>query len=146
MFDWLTHTARSVWHGVTSDVSSFVHGVLAGLVGLLTTLFAHVTGAWDDLERAAHDLEVGAKLYGESLWRKLSEIVGYWIPHFAYTAWWWVTHPSALAETLTWHIVAWLERNAWVAGRYLGEFTLALLARNPRRIARLAETIVTAVL
>ena len=41
---------------------------------------------------------------------------------------------------------AWLEREAWTAGQYLGEFTLSLVIHNVRRLAHLAETILVAIL
>jgi hypothetical protein len=143
---WLRRIVGFGWSGVTDAIKAFVHTVVGGIAGVVSLVFHAVTGAWDELTSAAAELENGAHQLGRSLWHKLSEIVGYWIPHFAFTAWWWVTHPDQLARTLLWYLVAALEREAWTAGQYLGEFGLALFTRNLRRFLHVLEHVFTAVL
>lgn len=146
MFDWLTRTAGRYWHDVTSSVSGFVHTVVGGIASLLSSLFGNVSRAWDDMVHGARDLEVSALAFAASCWMKFSEITDHFIPDWAYKAWWWVTHPEALAAMLLWHLVAALERNAFAAAQYLGEFALHLVLRSLRRLLHLAEAVLAAVL
>ncbi len=69
-----------------------------------------------------------------------------WITHEGSTMWHFFTHLAAFAELLFWHLVTALEAHAWDAGKYLGEFFLALIVHNIRRFALLVETIIDAVL
>jgi hypothetical protein len=143
---WLEHTIGG-WVGHVADpIRHFVGDALGGLAALVAFVFSDVTRAWDDLLATGHDLELGAWLFGDQVYRKLAEIIRHYIPRFAFTAWWWVTHPASLTEILGWYLLAWLERQAWTAARYLGEFVAALITKNARRVAELAETILAAVL
>jgi hypothetical protein len=109
-------------------------------------VYHDVTSAWDDLLHTAEGIETGAWHLGRAVWRQFNRVLTYWVPHFAMTAWWWVTHPDQLALVLFWWTLHYLERFAWTAAQYLGEFALALVMRNLRRFLHLAEEILAAVL
>ena len=146
MVNWL----RSIWGfitgGVTAAVQAFVHALISGIAIVLDFIFGNVKGAWGELVTAARDLASGAHVLSSAVWNQLDKIITYYIPFYAYTAWWWVTNLDSLALVLLWHLLKWLEHYAWTAAQYLGEFTLALILRNLRRLALLVETIVTAVI
>lgn len=84
--------------------------------------------------------------FAGAVWVKFDEITSHFIPDWAYKAWWWVTHPAALAAMLLWHLVAALERNAFAAAQHLAEFALHLVLHNLRRLLHLAEAVLVAVL
>lgn len=65
---------------------------------------------------------------------------------WGFTAWWWITHLDKLADAMIFHIAASLEKNAWQLADQLGQFVLALLLRNAKRVLQLLESIVSAVL
>ena len=65
---------------------------------------------------------------------------------WGYTAWYYITHPDKLAPLLFDPLITLLEVNAWRVGQRLGQFTLALIVHNARRVAQVAEAIITAVL
>lgn len=65
---------------------------------------------------------------------------------WGYTAWWYITHPAALADLLILYLATSAEKQAWALARTLGTFGLALVVRNLPRFLRLAEDIITAVL
>lgn len=146
MLSWLVNTVGGWLGSVGSAVVNFVRSVVGGVVGLLDFIFGRVGSAWDDLVTAVKTLAGVVHEYTVSVWQVLHRIMTYYIPVFAMTAWWWVTNPDALAQVLLWHLLKWLEAWAWTVAQYLGEFILALLVRNLRRIALLVETIVAAVL
>jgi hypothetical protein len=146
VLNWLRSTIDG-WLGLISRaIREFVHAVVGAVVGALESLFRNVTGAWDDLVTAARELESSAWHLGRALWHQLDRIITYWVPHFAMTAWWWVTHPDQLAHVLYWHTIRYLETYAWQTGRYLGEFATALVVANLRRFTLLVEDIIHAVL
>lgn len=64
---------------------------------------------------------------------------------WGYTAFWFITHPAALAERLIFDIANSLEKHAWQLGGKLGTFLLSLVARNIPKLAALIEEIITAV-
>jgi hypothetical protein len=146
VLDWLRRTVSGLWGGITDAVKDFVHTIVGGLMGALGFLFHDVTAKWSELVQAAEELEAGAWMLGRSLWHQLARIVTYDIPHYAMTAWWWVTHQDQLASVLFWWILRYLEERAWTAAQYLGEFFTALALRNLRRFLHLMETILVAVL
>lgn len=146
MLNWLRHTASRAWGDVTGAATDMVHWAIGGIAALLNTLFGDVAGAWDDMMTAAGVLEKVTASWAESIWGKLREITGYWIPHFAYYAWWYVTHPEAFVKLLFWPLIAMLEANAEQAAQYLGEFALHLIIRQLRPLLRVAEQILAAVL
>src|SRR5713101_1140144 len=78
----------------------------------------------------------------------LADVAALWkaVTAWAYTAWWWVTHPDKLAGVLLWPLVTVLEASAWEAGGRLGTFVLGLIIRNTRRVAQLVEDVITAAL
>lgn len=146
MLSWLSGIFSSAWSGVTAAVASFVHTVVRGITLVVSMVFHQVTTAWDTFWRAARELEAGAFRFARATYRRIEELLHYWIPHFAVTAWWWVTHPDQLASVLFWHLLRWAEVRAWTAGRYLGDFALAVITHQLRRVLWLAEHILAAVL
>jgi hypothetical protein len=146
MWRWLERKLGG-WAGhVGDDVRHLVGDVAGGLAALIEFVFSDVTSAWHDLEATSHDLELGAWMLSGSVYRKLAELITHYIPRYAMTAWWWVTHPQELVSVLGWYLAAWLEQHAWDVGRYLGEFVTSLITHNMRRVAGLLETILAAVL
>lgn len=146
MGDWIGGILGAVAGTLGSGVSSAISSVVGGLARLLASLFGNVAGAWDELTAAAAELEHAAWIFGRGCWRKLDEILRHYIPVYAFTAWWWVTHPEQFTSVLFWWLVHWLERRAWTAARYLGGFFLALIIHHVRHVLALAEDVITAVL
>ena len=68
------------------------------------------------------------------------------LQRWAWPAFWYITHPDALASLIGDALVAWLEANAWKVGRRLGTFILALTVHHIRQLLALAEDIISAVL
>ncbi len=146
MLDWLGRLFDSAVGLIPSPIRNLVHTAVHAIAGVMITVFHDVTGAWDDLVHTAADIEEGAWHLGRSTWRKFNQIVTHLIPHYAMVAWWWVTNPDKLAETLFWWILRLLEHYAWEAGELLGEFFLALVLRNIRRFLHLIEAVLAAVI
>lgn len=146
MITWLRRfldgVAGRIGHGI-ADVISTVGGAIAGI---FSTVSSDVTDAWRDLTANLDALAEAVRQAGLALYRHAEAVLRFWVPHFAVYAWWWVTHPDQLADSLFWYLIRWLEQRAWTVARYLGEFTLALVMHNMRRLALLAEDILHAVL
>jgi hypothetical protein len=143
---WIGGVVGRAGRAVASGVSDLVHTAVGGLISLLGSLFGNVSGAWDELTTAAAGLEHAAETFGRGCWRQFDVILHHWIPKYAFTAWWWVTHPEQLSDALFWHLVRWLERRAFTAARYLGGFAAALLIHNLRQVLALIEDVIAAVL
>lgn len=146
ILSWLGHAAGSAARAVASGAADLINTVVGGLVRLLSSLFGNVGGAWDDFTRAAAELAHAAETFGSRSWHQFWLILHYLIPKYAFTAWWWVTHPDDLANHLFWYMVRWLERRAFTVGRYLGGFLLAMLVHNVHRVLSWAEDVIDAVL
>lgn len=119
---------------------------IGGVISVLTGLTGNVTGAWHELAIALDALRAGHFEFTTALEGILGQIVGHWIPKYAITAWWWITHPDQLAEQLSLYVVKWLEREAWTIAPYLGKFLLALVVRNVKRWLPILESILAAIL
>jgi hypothetical protein len=146
MLSWLRdlwHRAENLGESALSGAASLATGAIAAVLGVLT---GNVFAAWQQLEQALRDMETIAGAWTSEITTGVIRLITYDIPHYAMTAWWWVTHPAQLAESLFWHIIRQLEDRAWQAAEYLGEFALALVLRNARRLVLLAEHIITAIL
>jgi hypothetical protein len=146
MLEWLHHQIDSIGGRVTGAIKDAAHVVASGLGGLVTMVFGRVTTAWHDMTSAAVILERAAGEFGAAAWGQLHALITHWIPAFAMTAWWWVTHPEQLARTLGWHIVAFLESHAEQAAQYLAMFALHLIRTRLRSLLTVAEHVITAVL
>lgn len=146
MPDWLRAAIDAAERLVPSpvlDVISFTAAALGAIFGSLT---GNVSDAWHELA-VAFDVLRGVHFdWSGDLLGVLERIILHWIPRYAITAWWWLTHPLELGRILVLYVVHWLEQEAWTIAPYLGKFTLALIVRNIRRILPLVEAIVTAVL
>lgn len=127
---------------VSSQVArllAFAQGIWSGLLRLISAVDARLTAAFTAaIAWVLRTVWAPLKAYADQIWHDLTK--------WGYTAWWLVTHPDQLAELLIFHIVASLEAHAWQVARLLGTFTLALIRANLRRIAQLAEDVITAVL
>jgi hypothetical protein len=146
MLGWLSGIIRKGVHLLGEGAGDLGSLALQGITAVVSFIFGDVGSAWDDMVTAWHYLQqVGSALDGHVV-AALIRLITYDIPHYAMQAFWWVTHPAQLAETLGWHLVRFLEDNAWTAAGYLGKFILALILRNAGRVARLAEDIITAIL
>jgi hypothetical protein len=146
MLRWLTGVLSNPVGSAVSALKSLVTTALTALGGVIDTVFGDVTGAWADFVRA---LQSGVTLAGkleEAIYGRLDQLIRVWIPRYAMTAWWWVTHPASLAKSLFWHILRELEDNADQAAEYLGAFTLALLVKQTRTVVTVLEHIIAAVL
>jgi hypothetical protein len=146
VFDWLAKLAGSAWHGVTSEISGLLGGLFTALSHLLGSLTGRVSAAWDYLVHGAHDLELAVGQFGAAVWQKFDEVLHHWIPNWAWKAWWYISHPGALAHLLFWWLVHELEGQAFAVVQYLGEFTVHLVMRNLRKLLHLAEAILAAAL
>lgn len=146
MVSWLKGIWNTITGGISSAIQFFVHTLVNGLAFILDFIFGNVKGAWNALVDAYHDVVTGVHTFVSAVWNQLNLIITHYIPMYAFTAWWWVTHLDDLANVLLWHLLKWLEHYAWTAALYLGEFLLALILRNIRRLALLVETILTAVI
>lgn len=146
MLTWLGNALRSLGGIIASPFISAFHFVVGGIAGFLDLIFNRVGSAWDDLYAAVHNFEQVTVGWTEAVWHQLVLIVTKYIPDYAMVAYWWVTHPDALAQLLFWYVVKWLEHEAWTVAQYLGEFVLALLVRNLRRVLSVLETVVAAIL
>lgn len=121
--------------------------VLGALIAALRRLLALAVAALERLIKATAAAvirwvirSVLKPLLAAAAWLKANLL------KWGYTAWWWITHLPNLAEALIFHLATSLEKHAWELAGLLGKFTFALILRNARRIALLAEDIVTAVL
>jgi len=146
VLNWVRNTWNSVTGTVASGVDSAIQAVISALAGLIDTVFGHVYGAWEDL---ATDLEHAARFaetHALAIYHQLYHIITHDIPLYAYTAYWWVTHPASLAHVLFWHVIRELEDNAFTAARYLGSFLTGLIWHNLRLFISTVEDILDAVL
>lgn len=78
------------------------------------------------------------KDYADQIWADLKL--------WGYTAWYYITHPDLLAETLIFSIATSLEKHAWELAEKLGEFAVSLVMANLKRFLSLIETIISAVI
>lgn len=146
MLTWLGNALRSLGGIIASQFISAFHFVVGGIAGFLDLIFGRVGSAWDDLVSAIKTHEQILLFLTTGIIGQLFKIITVYIPEYAQVAWWWVTHPDELAHVLLWHVLKWLEQEAWTAATYLGEFILALLVRNLRRVLLVLETVVAAIL
>jgi len=159
--NWLRTTAEDFAAEVYAHIWAIVKRDLPWLAALITAARAyalrlyHVLLAWAAAEiRAAEQLarrlvdDVRSWAYRD-IWLPLlhtAQALRRDLIHWGYTAWWYVTHPAALAGLLGDALVDWAEANAWRVARRLGTFTVAIVAHHTRQLLALAEDILTAVL
>lgn len=146
MLDWLDKFLHGIESLIPSPIRDAIQWSISAIASLFGTISGNVSDAWHDFTAHIWALYEGAKTFGENVLHAFSDIFNYWIPKVAWPAFWYVTHPDELASVLFWYLIKWLERRAWTAAKYLGEFALALILRNVHRIALLVEDILAAVL
>lgn len=130
----LERWVSSLW----ARLLSLIRSVWTALLRLVAAVDARLTAAF----------AAAARWVIRSVWAPLAARAAQlwqYLTRWAYVAWWYVTHPAALAQLLLLHLITALERDAWQVARLLGTFTLALLRANLRRVAQLAEDVITAV-
>lgn len=143
---WLENILDLAEKLLPAPISHVISGTIGGILSVLNAVTGNVTGAWHELAIAFDALRAGHFELLTTLENVLASIIGHWIPHYAITAWWWVTHPDQLAQQLSLYTVKWLEQQAWTIAPYLGRFVLALIVRNVRRWLPVVEHIITAIL
>lgn len=146
MPSWLEHILQAAEKLIPAPIRDVLTASISGILSVLDGLTGNVTGAWHELAVAFDALRAGHFELLTALENVFMSIIGHWIPHYAITAWWWVTHPDQLAEQLVFYVVKWLEREAWTIAPYLGKFLLALVVKNVPRLLPLIESIVAAIL
>ena len=146
MLSWLGGLLGRAGSAVSSAISSFVNGVVSALAAIVDFVFRDVLNAWNDLVTSWKEFDAAVDTWIPEVIRLFTRILTVDIPRYAYTAWWWATHPDQLASVLYWHLVHYLEARAWATAQYLGEFILALIAKNTRRVALLIEDILHAII
>lgn len=135
----------------------WVPRILGEIARAVLALWHGIDWVWTHVVRLVNELRATAWKWINDLWHMVLRDV--WAPlkaladhiyqllvKWGYTAWWWVTHLPSLAEALVFHLAAAIERHAWELARLLGTFLTALVVRNARRLAQLAEQILAAVL
>lgn len=146
MLNWVRKFFSNPVAAVSAAVRALISTAVGAVAGVMDTVFGHVFSAWTDLWHAVDAGYHAVDAFVSHTVGLLEQIITYYIPVYAYRAWWWVTHPDQLAAVLFWYLVRELETNAWDAGRYLGEFILSLIWHNARRVLATLEAIVAAVL
>lgn len=144
--NWVRGLLSGAEQGITAAVRSLIAAAVGGLAAVIDTLTGNVSGAWSDLHDALHGAWTAQDAFETATARHLARIITHDIPVYAYRSWWLLTHPQVLAKWLGWHLVRWLEDNAWSVAGHLGGFLVSLVLRNPRRLALAAEHIITAIL
>lgn len=145
MLNWLRGLFASGASTILSGLRDLIEIGLHGIGAIMDTVFGQVTRGWAGFARASTLNQIAQGGLLDSLYHALHQLITHDIPAWARTAWWWVTNPHALSLMLFWYIIRLLEDNAWAVAGFLGQFILALIARNARRVALLVEHIVTAI-
>lgn len=146
MLDWLGRLLGGAAHRAEAGLLSLVHLALAGLASVIEFVFKDVSREWTRFIHSGEQFAKSVLAHVHQVYAWLHRVITYDIPHFAHTAWWWVTHPGDLSKILGWHLVAWLEDHAWDVAHWLGGFVTSLIVRNARRVVQVAEHIIAAVL
>lgn len=146
MLRWLERLFGGIGGRVDRTIAALIRAGLSGIAAAVEFVFTDVTREWTQLVNDARGFARWTGEHARGIYNALHEILTYWIPRYAFTAWWWVTHPASLVSILGWHIVRWLEDNAWDVAHWLGGFVTAVILRNPRRVAHAVEQIIAAIL
>lgn len=160
-----------MWHFATaleSAFTSFGHSVynyfyklvkvmIPNVIAWAATWITHVESwAWGWIKTLAGYIE-DAKNY---LLQKISDAVAWtvqniWAPleaelvtvrkrltDWAYTAWWYITHPQNLADLLLGYLLVSLQRSVWLVARTMGDFFFRLFLTQLPRSLNLIEQII----
>lgn len=146
MLSWLRRFLSNPVGTTAAAAKDLITVTTTALAGLLDTIFGHVGSAWADLAKVLGDAESINGQWERAVYARMREVITHWIPRYALTAWWWATHPSALAKAMFWYLIRELEDNAAAASRYLGGWLLSLLLRQTRVVVAALEAILAAVL
>jgi hypothetical protein len=132
---WLTNYIRWVYHTVVH----LVYVLIQQLTAIVTHNYHLMLSIFDAFR----------KWVINSIWNPLFKSLTnawHWLTHEGATMWHFFTNLAAFAELLFWHILHSLESHAWDAGKFLGDFFLALVVHNIVRFATLIESVIDAVL
>lgn len=146
MLGWLERLFGGIGGRVDRAIAALLRAGLSGIAVAVEFVFTDVTRQWSAAVNDFRDFARFIDEHAHSVYESLRHILTYWIPRYAFTAWWWVTHPASLVQILGWHLVRWMEDNAWDVAHWLGGFAVSLVLRNPRRFARAVEQIIAAIL
>lgn len=140
---WVTAVAipaLSRW--VQAGLTELKNGILSlakSAYGLIVKLGAQIVKAYQDLSSWV------LRNVWDPLTARIKQLENNLLK-WGYTAWWYITHPAALADLLILDIARSAEKRAWTLAGMLGKFTLSLVVRNLPKLIALVEDIVTAVL
>lgn len=143
----------AIW-SINREITDFIYPIMAGLrrritdglAKLETTVAGWVKDAITTATNAVNGLlswvvrnvYTPVKAWVDDLYRKMSA--------WAWTAYYYITHPDALARVIFWALWAVFQQNAWAVAEITGEWLLRLVLANFVRSVRLVETIVADVL
>jgi len=145
MLNWLRNIFASGVTTILSGLRDLLETGLHGIGAIIDTVFGDVLSSWIKYHTVNTGYSIAEDGLLASLYHQLHQLITHDIPAWARTAWWWVANPEKLALMLFWFLIRLLEDNAWTIASKLGEFIVALIARNPRRIALVVEEIITAI-
>jgi hypothetical protein len=141
--------AQYVIHVVIPKVYRWASAELAKLSSALAKLYdylaAQVTSLIRRIEAAVTSVTnwvlknvwAPLKAYADQIWNDLKK--------WGYTAWWYITHPQALADVIVMPLVNSIESNAFAIASKLGQFTLAILYTQLGKVIHVIEDIIMAV-
>lgn len=156
------HSALDHW---SSEVFAFadylIHHLIPSILRWaereLAKLAAFISRVYDDLQRAVNNLILRIastaealtkwvlrniydplKEYADQIWADLKK--------WGYYAYWYITHPAALAEVIIFPLATSLEKHAWQLAGQLGKFALSLVLANIKPFIHLIEDVIDSVL
>lgn len=160
--------ADNLWHALDSfgiSVYNFLYKVVKVMIpNVIDWAFREIgklqSWAWgyiSTLLRALDSLrqyllaqvESVVRWINEKIWTPLmAEVKSLWatLQKWGYTAYWYVTHPQALADLLLQYLLVSLQKSAWTVARVMGEFIFKTVMANIPRFATLIEQIIADVL
>jgi hypothetical protein len=120
---------------LSSALAAYYRYFLARIADVIDRIAAAVTSVTNWV--LAH-VWAPLKAYADQIWDDLKK--------WGYTAWWYITHPQALADLIVMPLVTSVEHNAVAIASQLGQFLLAMLLTNITKVITVIEDIITAVL
>jgi len=167
VFSWIAKAYNWATGKIDTTIAGWVHDLINGVWGFLHGAFGLVIDAWnyfytrakgfaEGVEALASETWTFAKWLLDSFWQEWLrwmrryllgpiETAAKWIAHEGATMWHLLTHAADLVDFLWDALVAKIETEAWNTGEKLGEFFLALIAKNLSKFAHLIEDILDAI-